>query len=246
MQLVITENAKVTTTSLLVARKFGKDHKNVLRDIQTLVCTKEFRELNFELSSYKSFQNKELPMYRMTKDGFTLLVMSFTGALAGKFKEEFLNEFNRMEALLKAESVQRPLLQVYSKRIINDEARNCPDTHWCIFTESHPVMISVEVNVGTQCQFDLIDGSIGRWWSKFREGKPWAKESTTYKYEFADKRRTVDARCYQNSELEHFRKWLKNVYKKSHLVDYLNNKYSGNPFMLKRVQDFVPKLLMAS
>lgn len=247
MQLVINYHEKVTTTSLLVAQKFGKDHKNVLRDIQTLVCTKDFRELNFELSSYKSVQNKALPMCIMTKDGFTLLVMSFTGDLAGKFKQEFLNEFNRMEALLKLEATPKPLLEVYTKRIMNDEARNCPDTHWCIFTESHPILIAVEVNIGSQCQFDLIDGSIGTWWAKYRKDKLWADEDViTYKYEFSDKRGSRDAKCYEHSELKYFRNWLKNVYKKEHLINYLKNKYSENSFMLSRVEQFIPKLLNAS
>lgn len=246
MQLVITENEKVTTNSILVARKFGKGHDDVLKAIRNTKCTQEFRLGNFTESSYVNGQNRIMPMYVMTKDGFTLLVMSFTGALAAKFKEEFLKEFNRMEALLKAESSPKPLLPVYSKRIINDEARNCPDTHWCIFTESHSVMIPVEANVGSQCQFDLIDGSIGGWWAKYRKDKPWVGEAVTYKYEFADIRRSVDAKCYPLAELPYFKGWLKNIYKKQHLVDYLKNKYANNSFMLKRVEEFIPKLLKAS
>ena len=246
MQLVIKLNERVTTTSLLVARKFGKGHDDVLKAIRRTQCTPEFRLGNFTEATYLNGQGRKTIMYEMTRDGFTLLVMSFTGSLAAKFKEEFLNEFNRMEALLKAESTPKPLLQVYSKRMINDEARNCPETHWCIFTESHPVMIAVEANVGSQCEFDLIDGSIGSWWGKYRKDKPWAKTASTYKYEFADRRRTVDAKCYENSELEHFKRWLKHVYKKQHLIDYLHNKYANNIFMLKRVEAFIPKLLKAS
>jgi Rha family phage regulatory protein len=58
---------------LKVAEVFGKEHKNVLRDIETLSCSEEFRESNFGLSSYVSSQNKTLPMYQMTKDGFSFL-----------------------------------------------------------------------------------------------------------------------------------------------------------------------------
>jgi Rha family phage regulatory protein len=242
MQLVITYQEKVTTTSLLVAQKFGKEHKNVLRDIENLKCKPEFRRLNFELSNYEN-RGKQYPVYIMTREGFTLLVMGFTGVAAVKFKIEFLEEFKRMEALLKVDTTPKPLLQVYSKRIINDEARNCPETHWCIFTESHPVMIAVESNVGSQCEFDLIDGSIGIAWAKFRKGKSWAGDASTYPYEFSDKRGSREAKCYLNSELEHFRRWLKNVYKPDHLPDYLRSKYAGNHFMMKRVETFIPKLL---
>ena len=62
------------TNSLLVAEKFGKEHKRVMQDIREMGCSALFREHNFVLSSYLSRQNKETPMYVMTKDGFTLLV----------------------------------------------------------------------------------------------------------------------------------------------------------------------------
>lgn len=246
-QLVIKYKEQVTTTSLLIAQKFGKRHDNVMQAIENLEISKEFRLLNFKESSYVNIQKRVNHSFTITRDGFTRLVMSFSGSTAQKFKEEFIAEFNRMEDLLKLETTPKPLLQVYSKRIMNDEARNCPDTHWCIFSESHPVLIAVEVNIGSQCEFDLIDGSIGIWWSKYRKDKLWADEEVlTYKYEFSDKRGSRDAKCYDHSELKFFRNWIRNVYKKQHLVDYLNNKYSKNPFMLKKVEDFIPKLLKAS
>lgn len=96
-------NGRDITTSLLVAEVFGKEHKNVLRDIMEMDCSPRFRELNFELSFYISQQNKELPMYELTKDGFSFLAMGYTGAKAAEFKERFINEFNRREMLLKSE-----------------------------------------------------------------------------------------------------------------------------------------------
>ena len=73
-------------TSLDIAETFGKEHKNVLRDIKQLECSDEFGQLNFEPSSYINQQNKEQPMYFITRDGFTLLVMGYTGEKAMKFK----------------------------------------------------------------------------------------------------------------------------------------------------------------
>jgi Rha family phage regulatory protein len=103
-ELVFRNNENVpVTNSLLVAQKFGKEHKNVLRDIENLSCSDDFRRLNFELSPYISLQNKKLPMYIMTKDGFTFLVMGYTGEQAGRFKEDFLNAFNKMETLLSSD-----------------------------------------------------------------------------------------------------------------------------------------------
>lgn len=87
-------------TSLDVAETFGKRHADVLRDVEHLECSEEFRERNFALSSYKSLQNKTFPMYLITRDGFTLLVMGYTGEKAIKFKEGYIRQFNAMEKAL--------------------------------------------------------------------------------------------------------------------------------------------------
>lgn len=66
---------RLITTSLKIAEKFGKEHAHVLRDIRDMECIDTFRQSNFGLSSYKSAQGKSLPMYEVTKDGFTILAM---------------------------------------------------------------------------------------------------------------------------------------------------------------------------
>lgn len=99
--VVINQKGQSVTTSLKVAEIFGKNHAHVLRDIQSLECSEDFRESNFGLSSYVSQQGKELPMYEIAKDGFSFLVMGYTGAKAAEFKEKFINEFNKRESLLK-------------------------------------------------------------------------------------------------------------------------------------------------
>lgn len=87
-------------TSLDVAETFGKDHKNVLRDIRELECSEEFNRLNFELTSYKDSMNRSQDMYYMTRDGFTLLAMGYTGEKAMRFKEAYIRQFNAMEKVL--------------------------------------------------------------------------------------------------------------------------------------------------
>lgn len=88
--------------SLYVAEFFDKEHKNVLRDIARITdptsgLSEEFALLNFELSSYISSQNKKQPCYMMTRDGFTMLVMGYTGQKAMRFKELYIKRFNEME-----------------------------------------------------------------------------------------------------------------------------------------------------
>jgi len=87
-------------TSLDIAETFGKEHKRVLQDIRELECSEDFGRHNFVQSSYVNCQNKKQPMYYVTRDGFTLLAMGYTGKKAMKFKEGYIRQFNAMEKLL--------------------------------------------------------------------------------------------------------------------------------------------------
>lgn len=94
-------------TSLDVAETFGKDHRHVLRDIRDLKCSEEFRMSNFGQSTYENTQGKIQPMYLMTRDGFTLLVMGYTGDLAMSFKEAYIKQFNAMELAQRGKLIER-------------------------------------------------------------------------------------------------------------------------------------------
>lgn len=109
--LVTERDGVPVTTSRAVAEQFGKAHKNVLRDIETTVEqlseTEEgraFTERNFAPSVYRDSTGRELPAYLLTRDGFTLLAMGFTGAKAMAFKVAYINAFDRMEALLRGQA----------------------------------------------------------------------------------------------------------------------------------------------
>ena len=106
------QNDQVKTNSVLVAKVFNKEHGKVMRDIANLKCSNDFRAANFGLSSYVNEQNKEFPMYEMTKDGFTFLVMGYTGQKAAEFKEAYINAFNKMEAELKDKKPALPDLDL--------------------------------------------------------------------------------------------------------------------------------------
>ena len=101
--MIQTESGIPTTTSLVIAQVFDKEHKNVLRDIQNLECSPQFRQLNFELYEYSKDLDigvRKYPAYRLTRDGFVFLAMGFTGKKAAAWKERFLEAFNTMEAAL--------------------------------------------------------------------------------------------------------------------------------------------------
>lgn len=107
MNLVQINNNQVTTNSKTIAEVFGKTHHHVCRDIEKLEIPEDFRAANFGASTYRS-KNKNgqiLPMYNITRDGFTLLAMGFTGAKALQFKLKYIQAFNEMEEKLKAKSL---------------------------------------------------------------------------------------------------------------------------------------------
>ena len=100
----IHDTARVDSRS--VAAFFGKRHDHVLRDITNITApksglSKEFIDSNFVADKYKDSTGRKLPCYQMTRDGFTILVMGYTGEKAMRFKELYIKRFNEMEALIK-------------------------------------------------------------------------------------------------------------------------------------------------
>lgn len=101
--LVEIENGQPVTTSLKIAELFGKNHKEVLRDIREKILphiTDDFNERNFAPVDYRDGKGQYRPMYYLTRDGFTMVAMGYTGPKAMQFKEAYINEFNKMEAML--------------------------------------------------------------------------------------------------------------------------------------------------
>lgn len=107
----ISKDKQVVTTSVRVAEVFGKRHDNILRQINTLIGglreQQDFSRLKNEVAkyavaNYKDEQGKLRKQYIMNRDGFTLLAMGFTGPKALKFKLQYIQAFNDMEARLKA------------------------------------------------------------------------------------------------------------------------------------------------
>ncbi|ECO2013772.1 Rha family transcriptional regulator [Campylobacter jejuni] len=105
-------NNQVFANSLFVAKIFNKRHDNIIKTIENLP-NDEFKTLNFEISSSirkNGLFEKDTKFYNLTRDGFSLLVMGFTGEKAYKWKIEFIKAFNEMEKRLKnleAEQMQK-------------------------------------------------------------------------------------------------------------------------------------------
>ena len=108
VQLVQVNNGQAVTTSMQVAEYFGKRHTHVLDKIKQLIddTPKDFAEPNFRLCfKINQLQNgKPQAYYEITKDGFVLLAMGFTGKKAIEFKINYINAFNQMADFINGKS----------------------------------------------------------------------------------------------------------------------------------------------
>lgn len=122
--LVSIQNNQVVTTSLQVADFFQKKHCDVLRCIKELDCSQDLRERDFAFTFYTRplphGGYKKDPMYYIGKDGFIFLVMGFTGKVAARFKEAYINAFNEMENKLRGITVKEEEIITYLRSLCED------------------------------------------------------------------------------------------------------------------------------
>ena len=111
-ELVHLENDEAVCSSLEVAEKFGKRHDKLIAEIRRMYSdligkgspqnggAKFFFEATYEN------RGKQYPMYLMNRDGFSLLVMGFTGKKALDWKLKYINAFNQMENIIREKQSQ--------------------------------------------------------------------------------------------------------------------------------------------
>lgn len=105
-EFIQAEGDTLTTTSQQVAVAFGKRHDHVIRQIRKLISElPETHRPNFGEASHDVLQpnggTASYTCYRITRDGFTLLAMGFTGKKALGFKLAYIDAFNAMAAFIK-------------------------------------------------------------------------------------------------------------------------------------------------
>jgi Rha family phage regulatory protein len=112
-------NGQPMTTSRKVAARFKKAHKTVLRSIKKIEAVQpEFSRLNFVPRDYVDARGKLQPEYAMTRDGFALLAMGFTGDAAMTWKVIYINAFNKMaEEIARASHVPAVPLTLHEQAL---------------------------------------------------------------------------------------------------------------------------------
>ncbi len=128
-EFIEADGDQLSTTSNQIAFAFGKRHDNVLRIIRTLAdqLPPEFNALNFEAVTYLDEKGESRVMYRVSRDGFALLAMGFTGKKALAFKVAYIDAFNAMAAHIKSqrESLSYQCMEIaHSTRDSRDSLQN--------------------------------------------------------------------------------------------------------------------------
>lgn len=107
LNLVSINNNQVVVSSRQVADNFEKEHKVVLRSIKEILAVQNCATKFFHESTFTN-RGKQYPEYLMNRDGFSLLVMGFTGEKALEWKVKYINAFNAMEQELRNKELEKP------------------------------------------------------------------------------------------------------------------------------------------
>lgn len=204
----------------------GKDLRLITNDTQGIkivpddICYAIAEYYAFDARSYEG-QKVAQDNYRMAgRAGIRVFIWSQTGYIPDLLRDSL-----------------RSNTTAYIKRLENMRDHDVPDDLWTTFREGAEVLLLVEKEMGVPVdQMDLCDGSIGRRWMIYREGKPWVEEIGSYIHSFRDKRPDASCHAFQLSELSYFRKWLREAYIPHHLPKYLTEKF-GKKAALEIYQD---------
>lgn len=110
--LVYVDNNQLVVSSRSIAEHFEKAHKHILESIEKLKAENSALTSMFYETTYKAGTGKSYKEYLLNRDGFSLLVMGFTGKKALDWKLRYIEAFNQMESQLKN---QRPIVPALPK-----------------------------------------------------------------------------------------------------------------------------------
>ncbi len=98
--MIFEHKEHAVVSSRYVAENFKKQHQHVTQAIEKLISENSLVKSMFIRSYYDTERGKTYKEYLMNRDGFSLLVMGFTGKEALEWKLKYINAFNQMEAFI--------------------------------------------------------------------------------------------------------------------------------------------------
>lgn len=160
-----TEKGTPVTDSTKVAGVFGKQHKNIIQAIRNLLGSAENSAHAhwFYESTYLDVQGKKRPMFIMNRDGFSLLAMGLNGAKALQFKVAFIDQFNKMEEVVKqvVQQAQPALPTTFAEalRLAAEQAEKIEEQQRQIEAERPRVLFSQAVETS---QDSILIGELAK------------------------------------------------------------------------------------
>lgn len=124
--ILSTQNGEPVASSLQIAESFEKRHDHVMRGIEDILrgLPKNGDTPMFYKTEYTHEQNGQTyPMYLMNRDGFSLLVMGFTGKAALEWKLKYIQAFNEMEKKLSAPQMPKLSKEMQALFLLDDRTQ---------------------------------------------------------------------------------------------------------------------------
>lgn len=177
-------DGRPATTSLEVAKFFGKRHDDILKSIRNLLpnCPENFNARNFAVVNYLDGKRESRPMYIIYRDGFMLLVMGYTGKKALAIKLAYIEAFNCMEAELARRN--RPALPATPRfdeaamLELAAEIREAQQHYYRTFGRLCSRLITMSIPVSTALESRVYKQAPDRPFSGTRVGAQWERYFT--------------------------------------------------------------------
>lgn len=131
-ELITVVNDKPVVSSRQVAESFEKQHKHIMESIREVETSVENPANLFSKSKYLDSYKREQDEYLLTRDGFSLLAMGFTGQKALTWKLRYIEAFNLMEAELNTPEK----IMARALRIADEELKKLKLTNSKLTTEN--------------------------------------------------------------------------------------------------------------
>lgn len=120
--ILSTQNGEPVVSSRQIAENFGKEHKNVIQAVTNLVAENSAAKSMFYETTFEN-RGKQYPMYLMNRDGFSLLVMGFTGKAALEWKLKYIQAFNEMEKKLATPQMPKLSKELQALFLLDDRTQ---------------------------------------------------------------------------------------------------------------------------
>lgn len=121
--ILSTRNGEPVVSSRQIAESFGKEHKNVMQSIENISAENSAVTQMFFKTTYTAGTGKAYPMYLMNRDGFSLLVMGFTGKAALEWKLKYIAAFNEMEKKLSTPQMPKLSKEMQALFLLDDRTQ---------------------------------------------------------------------------------------------------------------------------